>query len=422
MSFFIACTVFKAVPLHKQLPALATHPCLQSKLPSSFKQTQNTSFHTNFPKTTLRNRFHLNSTNKLPSFPSQSFTPRLLSRKFRISSINTALSTNENSKSSINGIPTLTLLKESEYINQGFMAKLITKFNPRIQNHMYLLRLDRPIGTMLLLWPSYWSILLAAYNNALPVSQSALILSYFTIGSFIMRGSGCIINDMWDVDFDKKVARTSGRPLAASKVSMRDAQYLLASQLAIAFLVLTQMNTPTIIYGLLSMPLVVIYPFMKRVTFWPQAVLGLTFNWGAILGWIAMTGSPDWSVILPLYGSGIFWTLIYDTIYAHQDKLDDKRVGVKSTALLFGDKTIRFLSLFSVLSISLLLVSGYNNGNSPIFYAGVLFGCVPHLIWQLKSVNLDSQVSCGQFFRSNTWYGAIVFASIAADYIYSTVL
>ncbi|PVU95414.1 hypothetical protein BB561_001829 [Smittium simulii] len=312
-------------------------------------------------------------------------------------------------------------LPESELVKHGVAAKLIKKLPPKTQLYFYIMRCDKPIGTMLLFWPGSWSILMASTSLQIHFSQVLLLTSYFALGAFIMRGAGCIINDMWDTEFDKKVSRTAERPLASGKMSIKSAQLLLGSQLSLGLAILLQMNTNTIIYGAMSLPIVALYPFMKRITFWPQLTLGLAFNWGALLGWIAIAGSPNWAVTAPLYAAGIFWTLIYDTIYAHQDKFDDLRVGVKSTALLFNNNTIPVLCIFAVFTISALLLSGYNNGCSYIYYAGIVFGCIPHLIWQLINVDINSQQSCAKFFRANSWFGAIIFFSLLAEYFYSSL-
>ncbi|KAJ1731760.1 Para-hydroxybenzoate--polyprenyltransferase, mitochondrial precursor (PHB:polyprenyltransferase) [Coemansia biformis] len=167
------------------------------------------------------------------------------------------------------------------------------------------------------------------------------------------------------------------------------------------------------------MPLVIIYPFMKRVTYWPQLVLGLAFNWGALAGWTAVSGGMDWAVALPLYAAGVSWTLVYDTIYGHQDKRDDVLVGVKSTSLLFGDHTKAVLSGFSTATIGLLCLSGYMNGQGLPFYTTVVGAGGAHLIWQLVRVDINSPAACWSTFKSNTWFGAIVLSAILADMAYN---
>lgn len=182
--------------------------------------------------------------------------------------------------------------------------------------YMHLARADKPIGTFLLYWPCCWSIAMAAPVGQLP---DLPLLATFGLGSLIMRSAGCTINDMWDRDFDGKVARTKTRPLAAGLLTQRQALGFLGAELTAGLAVLLTLNDFAIVLGAASMPLVIAYPLMKRFTHWPQLILGLTFNWGALLGWAAVHGSCDWSVVLPLYSSGVCWTIVYDTIYAHQD-------------------------------------------------------------------------------------------------------
>ncbi|KAJ2797873.1 Para-hydroxybenzoate--polyprenyltransferase, mitochondrial precursor (PHB:polyprenyltransferase) [Coemansia helicoidea] len=167
------------------------------------------------------------------------------------------------------------------------------------------------------------------------------------------------------------------------------------------------------------MPLVVVYPFMKRITYWPQLVLGLAFNWGALAGWTAVTGGMHLPVALPLYAAGVSWTLVYDTIYGHQDKRDDQLVGVKSTSLLFGDRTKEVLAVFSTSTIGLICLSGFMNGQGLPFYLAVAGAGSAHLMWQLRRVNINDPATCWSTFKSNTWFGAIVFGAILTDLAYN---
>jgi len=202
-----------------------------------------------------------------------------------------------------------------------------------LRPYLRLARLDRPIGTWLLLLPCWWATAMAA-----PGWPDPWFLGLFAVGALVMRGAGCTVNDIADREFDKKVARTAGRPIASGQVSVAQALAFLALQLGIGLAVLLQFNGYTVILGVSSLALVAIYPFAKRVTYWPQFVLGLTFNWGALVGWAAVTGGLEAPAVL-LYAAGILWTMGYDTIYAHQDKEDDVLIGVKSTALKFGAAT-----------------------------------------------------------------------------------
>ncbi|KAJ1947514.1 Para-hydroxybenzoate--polyprenyltransferase, mitochondrial precursor (PHB:polyprenyltransferase), partial [Linderina pennispora] len=251
--------------------------------------------------------------------------------------------------------------------------------------YLFLTRIDKPIGTWLLYWPCAWGIGMAAYSTGMPLTEMAYMLALFGTGAVVMRGAGCTINDMWDVKFDKMVERTRIRPIASGLISRPKAFVFLGAQLSVALGVLVQLNPYTIAFTLGSMPLVIIYPFMKRITYWPQFVLGLAFNWGALVGWTAITGGMDWAVTLPLYAAGVSWTLVYDTIYGHQDKRDDVVAGVKSTSLLFGDSTRPILTGFSATTMSLISLAGYMNGQGLPFYLTALGAGSAHLIWQLKT-------------------------------------
>jgi len=284
-----------------------------------------------------------------------------------------------------------------------------------------LARLDKPIGTWLLYLPCTWSITMATYHAHLPVSQTMYMLTLFGVGAFIMRGAGCTINDMWDRKIDSKVERTANRPLASGSVTPFRALTFLGLQLSAGLAVLTQLNWYSIFLGATSLSVVTIYPFMKRVTFWPQLYLGLAFNWGALLGWPAMIGSSEWSVTLPLYTAGVYWTLIYDTIYAHQDKQFDSMVGVKSTAILFGDRTRHWLTFFSGSMLSCLALAGYMNENDWPYYFISVMGAGSHLAWQLCTVNFDDVADCGRKFRSNKWTGAIILSGIVTDIVWQNL-
>ncbi|XP_008216589.1 4-hydroxybenzoate polyprenyltransferase, mitochondrial [Nasonia vitripennis] len=292
--------------------------------------------------------------------------------------------------------------------NASIAAKLVEKAPSKIQPYMKLMRIDKPIGSWLLFWPCGWSIAMAAPAGAFPDPG---MLALFGIGAFIMRGAGCTINDMWDKDIDKKVARTKDRPLVTGEVSQMQALTFLGGQLSLGLLVLLQLNWYSIILGASSLGLVIIYPLMKRITYWPQLILGMTFNWGALLGWSAIQGSCDWSVCLPLYTAGICWTILYDTIYAHQDKIDDVLLGIKSTALKFGDKTKLYLASFGTTMISSLVVSGICADQTFPYYIAVgLVGS--HLFHQLYTLDINDPSNCAKKFISNHKVGMILFAGI----------
>ncbi|CAG8464762.1 25835_t:CDS:2 [Racocetra persica] len=262
---------------------------------------------------------------------------------------------------------------------------------------------------------------MATYHAQLPVSQTIYMLTLFGVGAFIMRGAGCTINDLWDRRIDKWVERTQNRPIASGVVTPFRALIFLGLQLSAGLTVLTQLNYYSIILGAASLSIVSIYPLMKRVTFWPQLYLGLAFNWGALLGWPAMIGSNEWSVTLPLYFAGVCWTLVYDTIYAHQDKSFDSAIGVKSTALLFGDSTRLWLSFFSGSMVTLLILAGQMNGHNWPFYSISVLGTGTHLAWQLRTVNFDNVADCDRKFRNNKWIGILVLSGILADIAWKTL-
>lgn len=220
---------------------------------------------------------------------------------------------------------------------------------------------------------------------------------------------------MWDRDLDRKVARTNGRPLASGELGTSQAMVFLGGQLGLGLCGLLTLNVECIKLGFAAMPLVVIYPLMKRFTDWPQLVLGLTFNWGAMVGWTAVHGSVSWAHVLPLYGAGVCWTLVYDTLYGHQDKTDDKRLGIRSTSLLFGEKTKPILAGFGAASVGFMCAAGYAAGLSWPFYAGTAMAA-GHLAWQVRSADLDDPEALFRTFKSNQEFGALVFASIVAGH------
>ncbi|XP_069482219.1 4-hydroxybenzoate polyprenyltransferase, mitochondrial isoform X2 [Ambystoma mexicanum] len=277
-----------------------------------------------------------------------------------------------------------------------------------VQPYFKLMRLDKPIGTWLLYLPCTWSIGLAAEAGCLP---DLGMLALFGTGAVLMRGAGCTINDMWDRDYDRKVKRTASRPIAAGELSRFQSLVFLGGQLSLALCVLLCLNYYSIALGAASLALVVSYPLMKRITYWPQLVLGFTFNWGALLGWSAIKGMCDWSICLPLYFSGVMWTLIYDTIYAHQDKMDDVIVGVKSTALRFDQQTKQWLSSFSVAMLVGLTVTGINcNQTLPYYVALAITGM--HLANQIYTLDIDKAEDCWKKFTSNRTLGLVLFMGI----------
>ncbi len=278
---------------------------------------------------------------------------------------------------------------------------------PFARPFLRLSRADRPIGTWLLLLPCWWGVLLAAAAH--PGSADLMTLWIFAgcgIGAVLMRGAGCTWNDITDRDIDDKVARTRSRPIPSGQVTARGAAAWMVVQSLIAFLILLTFNPAAIALGIASLGLVAIYPFAKRFTWWPQIFLGLAFNWGALLAWTAQAGSLSWAAVA-LYLAGIAWTIFYDTIYAHQDKEDDALIGVKSTALLFGEKTKAWLRGFLVASVLLMtlavvlaLVPEAGLWRLLLTLAGVwAFGA--HLAWQLARLDTEDGDTCLRLFRAN---------------------
>ena len=273
-----------------------------------------------------------------------------------------------------------------------------------------LARLDRPIGTWLLLFPGWWGIALAG-----PRWPDPWLLALFALGAIAMRGAGCTLNDIADRDYDGQVARTRTRPIPSGRVTVRQAALFMAAQLALGASILISLNRASILLGIAVLALVATYPFMKRITYWPQLFLGLNFNWGALLGWTAVTGRLAWPPVL-LYLGGICWTLGYDTIYAHQDKEDDARIGVKSSALALGDKTRPFLFAFYGAAVVLWGAAGVAAGLDPVFVAAIA-AAGAQLAWQAARVDIGNALDCLAKFRSNRIVGWLLLASILAGHL-----
>ena len=275
-------------------------------------------------------------------------------------------------------------------------------FLNKIQPFVQLARYDKPIGFMLLFWPCIWSLLLYSLHVGELVPISFFIL--FFIGSIIMRGAGCTWNDFLDKDYDKSVKRTKDRPLASSKIKITTAIFFLIIQLFVGLLILIQFNKLTIIFGWLSLIPVFIYPLMKRITWWPQVFLGITFNWGALLGWMSV--SNNFSSVYPLflYIACIFWTIGYDTIYAHQDKDDDLLLNLKSSAIKLGENTkyamLIFYSIFFIIFAVILL----NLSNSLIIHIAIL-SLLVNLVSQIIYLDIDNSERCLKIFKSNNLLG-----------------
>jgi 4-hydroxybenzoate polyprenyltransferase len=275
-----------------------------------------------------------------------------------------------------------------------------------------LSRLDRPIGWWLLLIPCWWSLTLAqtAAGGGVPNLWYALL---FLLGSIIMRGAGCTLNDIADRDFDRKVERTRGRPIPSGQVSVTAAIAYLALQCLLGLVILLQFNWYSVAVGAASLVWVAIYPFMKRFTYWPQIFLGIAFNWGALIGWTAIHGALAPAPLL-LYLGGISWTLAYDTIYAHQDKEDDILIGIKSTALKFGSTSIYWIGAFFGLALILIDASVWLAGGGILSHIGIA-GAALHAAWQLSRLDIDDSGRCLKIFRSNRDFGLIILLGFILD-------
>ncbi|MCU4159124.1 4-hydroxybenzoate octaprenyltransferase [Acidiphilium sp. AL] len=284
----------------------------------------------------------------------------------------------------------------------GWVARL----PPRARPFALLARLDRPIGAWLLFLPGLWSILLARQGFWF----SLYLIALFGVGAVTMRSAGCVVNDLWDRELDRRVARTAGRPLASGAISVPGALIFLVVLLAIGLGILLLLDRPAKILGIVSLLLIALYPAAKRVTFWPQVMLGVTFGWGAPLGYAAAHGGLGWPV-LPLYAATILWILGYDTIYAHQDREDDAMVGIKSTALLFGGQTRRFLMVCYAGTIVLLLIAFALAGIGTL---GMIALALPGalLAWQIATLDIDDPARCLALFKLNREVGLLVALAI----------
>ena len=273
-----------------------------------------------------------------------------------------------------------------------------------------LARLDRPIGTWLLFLPCLWGLGLGWQADDPGALEMLRLVVLFALGAFVMRGAGCTVNDLLDRDLDIKVARTADRPIASGAVSPRAALGFLVALLFVGLMILLQLNVVSWAIGASVLVLVFTYPLAKRVTDWPQAVLGLTFNWGALLGYAAVTGSLAWPAALA-YAAGFFWTLGYDTVYAHQDKEDDAIIGVRSSALALGERTKPALVVFYAVTTGLLAAAVWTADLGPLAYAGLALAAA-HLAWQIRTTDIDDPSRCKRIFQSNRDTGLLVTLAI----------
>ena len=273
-----------------------------------------------------------------------------------------------------------------------------------------LTRIKKPIGYMLLFWPCAWGLTLA-YDFSKNLNDYFFYLILFFLGSVFMRSAGCIVNDILDKEFDKKVFRTKNRPIASNQISVRLAIFYVVILCLFAFFVLLNFNTFTIILALGSMPLAFTYPLMKRYTYWPQLFLGITFNYGLILGWTAIKGQVDVVSVL-LYIGAIFWTLGYDTIYGYQDIKDDEIIGLKSTSIKFKSNPYIFLILCYFIFFLLLLNTGYLLELNKLFFLFLITIFIHMFYFQIKMLNINNPNSCLQIFKSNNFLGLLIFIGL----------
>ena len=280
----------------------------------------------------------------------------------------------------------------------------------KLQYYIDLTRIKKPIGYMLLFWPCSWGLTISYDFNA-SIDLYFFYLFLFFAGSLLMRSAGCIINDVVDKNYDSKVKRTRNRPIAAKKVSVKEGLLLSMILCLIALIVLLQFNNFTIILALASMPLAFTYPYFKRFTYWPQLYLGITFNYGILLGWTSIRGEIE---LIPLifYFGAIFWTLGYDTIYGYQDIKDDEIIGLKSTSIKFKNSPKIFLILCYLITISSFYLIGYMMNYSIYFYIFLLLPFYHLIFYQIKTLDIKKENICLKIFKSNNFFGLLILMSV----------
>ena len=291
----------------------------------------------------------------------------------------------------------------TDIVENGWVSRMPGAWRP----YLLLARVDRPIGTWLLFLPGTWGITLAAPT----VPDAIRLLLLFGVGSLVMRAAGCVVNDLWDRDIDRLVARTAGRPLASGALRPRHALAFLAVLLLTGLIVLLQLNPLAQLLGVGSLVLVALYPLAKRVTWWPQLVMGFTFGFGAPMGYAAATGHLGlaWALI---YGAAILWDLGFDTIYAHQDREDDALIGVKSTARLLMQDSGKWILRFYALCFTLVLAAGFSE-HAGWPFAFVMLSAGAHMLWQVRRLKIDDAANCLMLFRANSVTGGLMALSFA---------
>jgi len=290
---------------------------------------------------------------------------------------------------------------------------------PFYRPYTELIRLEKPTGTILMFWPFVWGLTMAAYTTGLPLNAYFAGIGRSLVGAFLLRSSACTINDIFDRKMDAGVERSKTRPLPSGRVSVPAAVLFLFAQYAagVAFFMYTERGLALKVALFQLIPLFGIYPLMKRITYWPQAWLGFAMNFGFVSAWIAATGTVDYPILTVAMASCWCWTMLYDTIYACQDKKDDVNMGVRSTAILFGTWIRPLLILIGLGFISLLTYAGYLNNQGTPFYTVSIGGTMMHLLWQYRTVDLDVPKSCWRNFNSNGEMGWIVWGGLMLDYL-----
>lgn len=297
------------------------------------------------------------------------------------------------------------------FLRSALVTKQLPFLLDRLQQYAYLMRIDRPIGTFLLLWPTWWALWIA--GDGFP---DAKIWVVFTAGVFVMRAAGCIINDFADRRIDGHVKRTKARPLATGKVSSREAIVLFVIMLALAFALVLTMNRLTIYLSFGGAALAFIYPFTKRYTHLPQPVLGAAFGWAVPMAFAAQTGAVP-PIAWLIFIATVIWATAYDTMYAMVDRDDDLKIGVKSTAILFGDQDRLIIGILQLLLLLDLVLIGTRAELTSTYYWGLAFATVT-AIWQQWLIRRRRREDCFRAFLNNNWFGLFVFAGIALDYIF----
>lgn len=293
-----------------------------------------------------------------------------------------------------------------------FVSKLPEKWIPYAE----LMRLEKPVGTLLLLIPSFWGITMASYSINAGFGTFSSAIALFSIGALIMRGAGCTINDILDRKLDNQVARTMERPITSGRVSVPQASAWCVAQCLAGLAVLLSLPFECFYLGALSLPFVATYPLFKRFTYYPQVMISICFSWGCLLGFPAVHAPVDLLIAGPLFFSNFLWSMIYDTIYAHQDKTFDIKAGIKSTALAWGDKTKPILYGLGTAQVAAFTTAGFMSGFGPFFYLGSAWG-FSRLFSQIRKVNLDEPKSCWNTFIGNIRTGQILWLGMLIDYI-----